>query len=521
MLPGWTSNNVIELNDTLISFGLVRLKNPYDIIINYSSISNGKLYYSDTIEYCKYSKDTIYSVSFIYDGNQTILGSNTKQITIGVNYSDKTNTKFKVNAGLFSLNPFRKLQFEINQDTFETYLMQTEKTNNTIFCIKRWVVPVNNGGKDNYQLLKLHKDSIVNIIYEKLNPKSCPTCPITRLIEFKGDKKSNKFLFVNERVETEFTGSPHAWNDRIVKLDTQGNASWNCIPNNNDSVNSHNFKFVQLPNGNLICTWNNFTHPPHKDPYKNNNYETVNENASVWFAEVDYISGKVLWRKNIKSYLGLKIQKGIKIDSAQHIFIEDCKITNDNSIAWVGVRETYFPIPFRTKNQSVILKTDLQANPIWYREHDFFPGDTGDEGQKTVRFIQVKDSSFILTGEYKNYFGQASNGEFWQKGSIVRLNKFGCFESGCEKKDNIEIIKKISPIIYPNPSNNEITISTYLNIGDTWELKIYNVIGELIQSNNFENEFTLSLTPNLPGIYFFQLQNLNSGEMFTQKIILN
>jgi hypothetical protein len=104
---------------------------------------------------------------------------------------------------------------------------------------------------------------------------------------------------------------------------------------------------------------------------------------------------------------------------------------------------------------------DLNGKYLWYREFDFYRGDTGDRGF-TPFSITTMDSGYLLTGEYFTAGGQASNGISFQKGAILKLNKDGCFTQDCDKFDNVikPTVLERNLKMYPNPAVDFLTIES-------------------------------------------------------------
>jgi len=280
---------------------------------------------------------------------------------------------------------------------------------------------------------------------------------------------------------------------------------------------------VQLPNGNILCSWLDFYYRPYKklgDPYQ---FEEINDNATLWFAEIDYQTGKRLWVKNIKQYLSWKMAPS-DIEGrtdVTNILITDAILLGNNSVVWCGIRHRTVKLTNSWKNLPVLIKTDFKGNPIWYREYDFYPTDTGDKGFKPYSFIQTPDKGFLLTGEYHNRMGQLSNGEWWQKAALLKLDSNGCFEPGCNATDNIIKIKAPQNIcqVYPNPASNFINIE-YPKGSYNWEITVTDINGkEVFQAKETLTNISTSNLPN--GTYFIQLNNKKQYHYETHKIIIS
>jgi hypothetical protein len=81
--------------------------------------------------------------------------------------------------------------------------------------------------------------------------------------------------------------------------------------------------------------------------------------------------------------------------------------------------------------------------------------------------------------------------------------------------------------LYPNPANNQDVINVVLNSASSdalFNYKIYNTLGELVQSNDIiitNASGTIKLSSKLnSGIYFVQLKNNSTNDLFTKSIII-
>ena len=149
-----------------------------------------------------------------------------------------------------------------------------------------------------------------------------------------------------------------------------------------------------------------------------------NRDITLWFAEIDHLTGKVLWRKNIRNYLKAKIKNSKHITAQNHhdIYIKKALLLEDNTIVWAG-DGSYAPNSFR--NIGVLLKTDLEGNPIWYREYDMHPDsdDPNNKGMKVFNIVQTDDGGFILAGEYED-----RNNPAWHHSALLKVDEYGCYE---------------------------------------------------------------------------------------------
>lgn len=515
VLPGFNARNTFIYNDTLITFGLGRIGPAFVILKHHSSITSGKHYYTDTIDYFEISGDSS-QTSEIYFPDQFYLDSSNGKFKVGFSYSDKVNGRYKWRSGVFDMNPLT-LFTSLSHDTFDTKLNQFSKIGSNYYSIVVWRhCTEQNNCNTNHKLIKFSGNQGLKTIRQRANP-ICLNCHAIEFDKIHEDIKDKKYLFLQQTDKWDFGGDANAWQGEIIKIDTNGGLQWKSRPNQNDSVNTSFFRMVQKPDGNLICSWTDEYHPPHKHPDWDNFFADTNDSSTLWFAEIDYQTGKVLWRKNLREYLRSRLTQGTVINYAQNVHIYDVKRA-DNHLLWIGTYRKIDTLKPYGKDLTLVLKTDFNINPIWMRQHEFFPLDTGDKGMTPYSLIQLQnDSGIILTGDYENQYGQASNGQLWYKGALLRLDKNGCFLEGCLDVDTLEPIKIR---LYPNPANNSVVIDFFSNF-EEWEINVFDIQGRLLVSKiPTDGTYSLNIDNYPSGIYIFNLVNSKSNEYRTFKVIV-
>lgn len=517
LLPGLRTQTNYFNGDTLITIGVGAIGNPLIIEVNYSSLKTGQYYKTDTIDYYQISKDP-YTSNEHRTAFQSIYDINTQKLTIGFNYLDTLKGQYKWQSAIFNTSPLLKLSYQLNHDTFSTKIEGYQKIGNNHYAIIAWENRIDQlSALISYKLVRLNKDSSTTLIKNQVNSNSSANAHMIWFESLKGDNKNQGILFLQQIDQWDWAGLPSSFQSEVIKMDTNGKTIWKCRPNNNDSVNTTQFHFVQKPNGNILCCWNDYYHPPHKHPTKDNPYEDVNDSSTIWFAEIDYQSGNVLWRKNIRRFLFSKYTTKEEPDrTRQDLLFYDAQLVNNNSIVWVGDRIGGFPEPFIWKRLAVILKTDLFGNPIWYREHEIIPGDTFEKGMQVFSFTQSPDKGFLLTGEIE----VRNNAGRFQKAAILKLDSFGCRQQDCQKTDAVSKIESESKlcVIYPNPGSSNITIQLPKNKPCEYTLKIYATHGKLLDNISLDSDYILNTSEFNTGIYLFVITNSETNNSEIHKI---
>jgi hypothetical protein len=290
-------------------------------------------------------------------------------------------------------------------------------------------------------------------------------------------------------------------------MDTLGNELWRCQPNNRDSINTEGMQMVQKPNGNLLVSWCDYWYRPYKNMIGSQQPQG-NDNCTVWFAEID-ANGKVLWRKSIKGFLTQKIAR----KNYENLFHSKVLAVKDGLI-WSGNYSYYY-------RHNYLLKTDFDGNPIWYREYELYPSNTAEQEFKSYDVTATSDGGYVLTGEYISDKGNIfKNG--CQLATIIKVDRFGCLEPGCQKADSattaIKDIKKIGCKVYPNPANETVNIELPKGKNGDYVLEVFDMQGKLNEKISIHTSLELNTSKYANGFYLFKLYNEKRNEIETHKI---
>ena len=91
--------------------------------------------------------------------------------------------------------------------------------------------------------------------------------------------------------------------------------------------------------------------------------------------------------------------------------------------------------------------------------------------------------------------------------------------SFCLQKETL-YKQRLNIFLFPNPAENIVSIN---NIYSDTDISLYDILGkqyELNRINNFENNSILISTSNLEmGIYFIRIQDINTGQLKTLRLI--
>lgn len=252
---------------------------------------------------------------------------------------------------------------------------------------------------------------------------------LTGIYENKLDEAS--FFFTENRV-WKYQGQPQAWRTDIIKMDTNGNKIWTAKIPIGDSFNTSFTTLLQKDNGNLIVSFNDNSFNPDFVPLRKTDF--ANDNRTIWFLEIDYLSGEVLWMKNITDYLNKKLPFRMDPWFKQIKYLNNYKsiITPKGEFIWLY--QFHRPDLINGFKESlVLLKTDQDANPIWMREiiaelDDPLPGIS--RGARFYSIDNTPDGGFVVAGEKVQFMDDTY--EYYGQPMVLKLDSFGCLEEGCQ-----------------------------------------------------------------------------------------
>ena len=168
-------------------------------------------------------------------------------------------------------------------------------------------------------------------------------------------------------------------------------------------------------------------------------------------------------------------------------------ILNDGSIVIAG-QQMLGSIPI-----GMLVKTDSLGNQQWLRT--YYNNPVKDNYVYDVKL--TLDNGFILSG-----FALETTSDAW----LVKVDSVGCEIAGCNVGME-EYLQENSIInVYPNPSNSSITITTI----EPTQLKIINMLGEVVIEKQVQNNMVIDINNLSNGIYFIQTK-----EGYSTKLIKN
>jgi hypothetical protein len=506
-IPGSLTFKSIIYKDTIFTFGTGRNYQGSMAFILNKYIQNGDYISSDTLNSkVVFNNSTIQTAFDGYGRVNPIIQNDSLIIPIYVQYDSI------VQIELFKYPNWESLNINLNQGKNSTIFVANNNFDKRNYGIIRELQPVTNKYGFNYHKVVQFTDSNYRIIKEQKKGSLSFSEHIPRYENIFSDNQNKANLFLQLLDCWDFKGEPDKFEGVIQKIDTNGNLIWECrTAGDQDSINTSFFQMAQIPNGNILCSWEDLNYRPFKNSKDPLNYlPTGNLTPTIWFAEIDYQTGKKMWTKNNRQFLDWKMGTS---DTDFTLVTTYDAIKLDNSIVWCGLRfvnrdypQSYTRVPF-------LFKTDFHGNPVWYREYDLWLEDNTDRGFTPYSIIKTSDNGFLLTGDYQSLVGS-------QISMLLKLDSNGCFEPGCNAFDKVVKIKLPEKLckINPNPARDFINIE-YPKNGGKWELKIFDLTGKEI----FHSHEQLQTIPanNFPtGPYFIQLTNKSRNNTETHKVFI-
>jgi hypothetical protein len=101
-------------------------------------------------------------------------------------------------------------------------------------------------------------------------------------------------------------------------------------------------------------------------------------------------------------------------------------------------------------------------------------------------------------------------------GAVVTVNYTTDQQLSTNEIDN----SKTEILVFPNPTNNFITIHSKQNLTDNFEFKIVDLTGRIVKNGNSKFNEQINIQSLTSGNYIIQIQT-DSNQFFTQKLIKN
>lgn len=304
----------------------------------------------------------------------------------------------------------------------------------------------------------------------------------------------------------------------LVKMNANGEVEWNrCYGGNkNDSFSN----VIELPDGYLLGGISSSSdgdlqgagyHPGHwyGQPH-------MPLTSDIWLLRTD-LDGNVLWSK---CYGGTKDEQIVKVflneDGGFTVFGTTMSLDGDSQSA-NNLKPAW---NLEIGNKLWVFRTDSNGNLLWERaigtqteSHEYLEG-----------VIKHSDREYTILGQADSSGGEMPCGDYnCTNDTAYLMNSYSNYWV-LHVTDTVDYTTLQVPewprpldeaiLVYPNPTNGTVTIG---GLGVA-EVKVYNVLGQLVKTVRGTNEINIS---NLKqGVYFVSIITENK-ERFIRKIVKN
>lgn len=304
----------------------------------------------------------------------------------------------------------------------------------------------------------------------------------------------------------------------LVKMNTNGEVEWNrCYGGNkNDSFSN----VIELPDGYLFGGHSSSSdgdlqgagyHPGHwyGQPH-------MPLTSDIWLLRTD-LDGNVLWSK---CYGGTKDEQIVKVflneDGGFTVFGTTMSLDGDSQSA-NNLKPAW---NLEIGNKLWVFRTDSNGNLLWERAI----GTQTESHEYLKDVIKHNDREYTILGQADSSGGEMPCGDYdCTNDTAYLMNSYSNYWV-LHVTDTVDYTTLQVPewprpldeaiLVYPNPTNGTVTIG---GLGVA-EVKVYNVLGQLVKTVQGTNEINIS---NLKqGVYFVSIITENK-ERFIRKIVKN
>ena len=304
----------------------------------------------------------------------------------------------------------------------------------------------------------------------------------------------------------------------LVKMNANGEVEWNrCYGGNkNDSFSN----VIELPDGYLLGGISSSSdgdlqgagyHPGHwyGQPH-------MPLTSDIWLLRTD-LDGNVLWSK---CYGGTKDEQIVKVflteDGGFTVFGTTMSLDGDSQSA-NNLKPAW---NLEIGNKLWVFRTDSNGNLLWERAI----GTQTESHEYLEDVIKHSDREYTILGQADSSGGEMPCGDYdCTNDTAYLMNSYSNYWV-LHITDTVDYTTLQVPewprpldeaiLVYPNPTNGTVTIG---GLGVA-EVKVYNVLGQLVKTVQGTNEINIS---NLKqGVYFVSIITENK-ERFIRKIIKN
>ena len=330
------------------------------------------------------------------------------------------------------------------------------------------------GYEDKSFLIKL--DTAGGIIWQKLNPSN-----ITILMDIEIDPIDSGFYYPAGRS----VNAPQ--NISLFKTNSLGDVLWSKIINHTQLPDYGQYPLdAELVNDSTILIVSEIQ----RKFIDNNSWRN-----SVIVTKLNTSNQTIIWEKLYefaysRRNITLKQTIGANLTSNGNIAI--------SSTIWHPGPEIY--------ERGTILLINQNGDSLWQRYYTHNWDDSTNVELQLNDLIVCDDGGFLFGGFAKDY-GDGKIYSWLVKTDSMGMTK-AAFTLGI--KENTLVIKKIKPLLYPNPATDNFNLRFEQSPTENYELSIYSSSGVLVkqkQLSAFNNEYRVDIQDLKSGVYFVRLES--------------
>ena len=281
-------------------------------------------------------------------------------------------------------------------------------------------------------------------------------------------------------------------NGFIAKFDSAGNTIWFKIYGEQGRLEDLNSVTVLADGNYLACGWR----------ARDEDLTGVNAAWDSWLVKVNPLNGDTIWTKTVNAAY---YNAGVRV----------YELANGNLM--VGGEGGNLD---SANGDAQIMQLDALGNKLWAKRYGwpYNPVNNAVSAENIYEFKQTSDGGYMFVGDARDFI----NGSGLQSGWLLKLDSNGCLVAGCGSVGMVEyeVFKTLTFTAYPNPAQNEVSISGELQDGDV--LTFFDFTGKLLEQRviNSSELPTFDVSGYANGIYLLQLYR-SGYDKVVRKVVVN
>ena len=281
-------------------------------------------------------------------------------------------------------------------------------------------------------------------------------------------------------------------NGFLAKMDSAGNKVWFKSYGEQGRLEDLNSVIVLADGNYLACGWRARDENP------------TGEQAAwdAWLVKVNPLNGDTIWTKTVNAAFYNRFTRAFE-QSNGNLIIGGAGGNADSA-----------------NTDAQIMRLDSLGNKLWAKRYGwpYNPINNAISAENIYEFKQTSDGGYMFVGDARDFI----NGSGLQSGWLLKLDSNGCLVAGCGSVGMVEyeVFKTLTFTAFPNPAQNEISISGELQDGDV--ITFFDFTGKLLEQRviNSSELPTFDVSGYANGIYLLQLYR-SGYDKVVRKVVVN